>query len=372
MWNLTDAPTCPNAPTNCTLPNLCSTVCSNDDILGIGIRVNFYATMLLLAFVPRTPYTEELLNVLYANTGIAGLGLLVTAVQQTASKNLSLFHAIYVQHMLFFLGIGVAPVGRYNWTRSRIAIGVFVQFALTIAFTSWAVYLWAHVDDFGSQPYLNEEVKYVLMFVNIKATSPWLRGVWISALVISALVLIITFGINALALFALRHDGEEEEREKEWYFFISIPQMIIAIYSTVMLEVTVQRNSTQHNGVVQVNNSWAFGQTLAVVMIFADVNEVIHYFIGLITRRRQRSREHQAEAETPNDTDIPLVSATYRPKGLPGSHLLAPDSPQTKLSSEHELLNLNKENSHVQVTAVTGVEIAENPQTRDQPVGTLR
>jgi hypothetical protein len=75
------------------------------------MRVNFYSTLVLLAFVPRTPHTEELLNVLYANTGIAGLGLLVTAVQQTASKQLSFFHAIYVQHILFFLGIGVAPVG---------------------------------------------------------------------------------------------------------------------------------------------------------------------------------------------------------------------------------------------------------------------
>ena len=132
MSNITvvnQAPPCTTIP-DCTLPNVCSNVCSNDDVLGIGvsslislswifsfsnnkrqIRVNFYATMLLLAFVPRTPYTEELLNVLYANTGIAGLGLLVTAVQQTASRQLSLFHAIYVQHILFFLGIGVAPVG---------------------------------------------------------------------------------------------------------------------------------------------------------------------------------------------------------------------------------------------------------------------
>jgi hypothetical protein len=329
--------------------------------------------MVLLAFVPRTPHTEELLNVLYANTGIAGLGLLITAVQQTASKELSLFHAIYVQHILFFLGIGVAPVGKYNWTRSRIAMGVVIQFALIIAFTTWAVYVWARVEHFGSQPNLNDELKYVLMFVNIKATSSWLRGVWITTLITSAIVLVITFGINALALFAMRHDGEEAAGESEWYFFISIPQMIIAIYSTVMLEVTVHRNSAQHGGVVQVNNTWAFGQTLAVVMTFANINEVIHFLIGLIARRRKHSQEPQAEAQQEsNNTDIPLVSAPYRSRGRPESHLLARNSPQMKLSSEHELLNLDKDNSHVQVTAVTGVEVAENPQNLDQPVGTLR
>ena len=67
--------------------------------------------MVLLALIPQTPHTRELLNVLYANTGVAGLCLLVTAIQQTISEQLSLFHAIFVQHILFFLGIGLAPVG---------------------------------------------------------------------------------------------------------------------------------------------------------------------------------------------------------------------------------------------------------------------
>ena len=67
--------------------------------------------MVFLALIPRTPHTEELLNVLYANTGIAGLGLLVTAIQQTANNKLSFFHALFVQHILFFLGIGAAPIG---------------------------------------------------------------------------------------------------------------------------------------------------------------------------------------------------------------------------------------------------------------------
>ena len=68
--------------------------------------------MLFLSVIPRTPHTEELLNVLYANTGIAGLGLLVTAIEQTATNQLSFFHAIFVQHILFFLGIGAAPSGK--------------------------------------------------------------------------------------------------------------------------------------------------------------------------------------------------------------------------------------------------------------------
>jgi hypothetical protein len=87
--------------------------------------------------------------------------------------------------------------------------------------------------------------------------------------------------------------------------------------------IQVQRNSAQHGGVVQVNNTWAFGQTLAVVMTFANINEVIHFLIGLIARRRKHSQEPQAEAQQEsNNTDIPLVSAPYRSRGRPESHLL--------------------------------------------------
>jgi hypothetical protein len=87
--------------------------------------------------------------------------------------------------------------------------------------------------------------------------------------------------------------------------------------------IQVQRNSSQHRGIVEVNNTWAFGQTLAVVMIFANLNEVIHFLIGLIARQRKRSHERQEEAQQEsNHTDIPLESAPYRSRGRPGSHLL--------------------------------------------------
>jgi hypothetical protein len=67
--------------------------------------------MLLLALIPQRPNTKELLNALYANAGIAGLGLLLTAIIQTAQKQLSLFHALFTLHILFFLGTGASPMG---------------------------------------------------------------------------------------------------------------------------------------------------------------------------------------------------------------------------------------------------------------------
>ena len=68
--------------------------------------------MILLAIIPITPHTEELLNSIYLNAGIAGFGLLLTAIIQTAMHKLSLFHAIFILHILFFLGTGASPMGK--------------------------------------------------------------------------------------------------------------------------------------------------------------------------------------------------------------------------------------------------------------------
>lgn len=78
------------------------------------IRINFYYTMLLLAVIPQTPNTIEVLNTLYATAGLSGLGLLLTAIIQTFQKQLSLFHALFVLHILFFLGTGVSPMGTHS------------------------------------------------------------------------------------------------------------------------------------------------------------------------------------------------------------------------------------------------------------------
>ena len=148
----------------------------------------------------------------------------------------------------------------------------------------------------------------------------------------------------------------------------------------------MQRNSTAHGGHVTVDGAWQFGQILAVMMIFANINEVVNCLFGYINRRRKRSHEPQAEEaqQAPNEADVPPASSPYRARGLPGTHLsgkayctawyewgaklhsAARDASQTKLSSEFELLNL-KEN--VRVSEIT---VGEDPPTRDQPVGTLR
>jgi len=358
--------------------------------------------MVFLAVIPQTPHTEELLNALYANAGISGLGLLLTAIIQTAQNNLSLFEAIFTLHILFFLGTGASPMGKYHWARSRVIMGVFLQFASVVAFTGWGLYLWVHVNDYGSNSDCNDQIKYVIMFITVRATVPWLRGLWIAALVLSAVGLMIKFGVQAVVLFAMRRVAEEERAEetnsitggsirtgaqshaemepvigKPWYLKISIPLLLSAIYSTINLELTVHRNEvrlrngTNVGGVVKIDDSWQFGQVLAVVMIIANLNEMVHFAFGALARRHHRhtlAREAQAQEEgAAHQAGGLSVPIGYQPRGPSGSSTSTPDGSPDKVLSGYELQNLENRN------AVSGTVGGMNPtQSHDQPFSTLR
>lgn len=235
--------------------------------------------MLLLATIPRTPGTEEFLNSLYRNAGIAGFGLLLTAIIQNATNQLSLFEALFILHILFFLGTGASPMGKcslsslfssslciaahslssmsagkYDWTKGRLVMGILVQFVSVITFTAWGLYVWADVDHFGSETdrICNNQIKYVIFLFSVRATAPWLRKIWIAGLVLSAVGLMVSFVWNAMKLFDMKsmaNEPQEEETdtiarrevivmpgtqphgatktaEKRWYFNISFTLLL--------------------------------------------------------------------------------------------------------------------------------------------------
>jgi len=168
-------------------------------------------------------------------------------------------------------------------------MGVVVQFVSVLTFTAWGLYLWADVKKYGNRPECNDQIKYVVFFFTVRATAPWLRGLWIASIVLSAVGLMLYFGWKAMELFEMKLMAEEEEQQtedistiacegetptrtltsgtpphaqtaiagKEWYFDISFTLLLCvapllslivdtyesplssAIYSTVMLELTV-------------------------------------------------------------------------------------------------------------------------------------
>jgi uncharacterized membrane protein len=52
------------------------------------------------------------------------------------------------------------------------------------------------------------------MRVDVEATKPWLRGIWVAILAVSAVLLSVRAGVYSLVRY-LQHETEIEERERE-------------------------------------------------------------------------------------------------------------------------------------------------------------
>lgn len=147
----------------------------------------------------------------------------------------------------------------------------------------------------------------------------------------------------------------------------------------------VHRNLS--SGVVKLDDSWAFGQVLAVVMVLANANEILHFFFGFLARRKLRlARERQEQTEEiglrPAGQSAPAFYGSRGPSGSNVSSRVlhepvqerilnhefpARDQSTDKISTGNERQCLDKRNTEVSETIVVS-----NLQAQDQPIGTLR
>jgi len=256
------------------------TIPANSDIVGIGTRINFYATILLISLIPETELTTELLDGLYENSVFLGLGLVITAVIQTIQGQLDLYHAIFVMQIIFSLDF-VYAYGMRRFSHSRNALRsvllVSIQMFSTAVFTIWLLYVWAQNSRFGSQPECTHVVKYVLFFASVHATATWLRAFFIIGIVFAACSLLLGFGS---IIVSLKTEPSKEQRSgvsdekvdgtggKSIYkHFLTFP-VGSAIYGVTTLELIVQRN---RSNVESGENDWGFGQIVALVLLLQCV-----------------------------------------------------------------------------------------------------
>jgi len=138
-------------------------------------------------------------------------------------------------------------------------MGVLVQFVSVILFTAWGLYVWADVKRFGRNSECNDKIKYVLFFFTVRATAPWLRGVWIAGLVLSAVGLMLSIGWKAMELFAMKRMAEEQQAEET--------NMIVS------REVAVRPGTRPHRdaGTVTAEKAWYFDISLTLVLCVAPL-----------------------------------------------------------------------------------------------------
>lgn len=257
----------------------------NPDLAGIGTRINFYATILLISLIPENKITTELLDGLYENAVFYGLALVLTAVIQTLQHQLDLYHAIFVMQIIFSLDFVYAYGMRRFFQSSRnplrATLVIAVQMFSTAVFTVWLLCVWAQNSHFGSQPDCNHLVKFVFFFASVHATAAWLRTLFIVGIVFAACSLLFKF---CTIVFVKPEDFEQHLSHvldakpngpggKSIYkscckYFTAGS----AVYGVATLELIVQRNRAN---IGSGEGDWGFGQIVSLILILQCVVDIV-------------------------------------------------------------------------------------------------
>ncbi|KAH9035618.1 hypothetical protein EDB85DRAFT_1889202 [Lactarius pseudohatsudake] len=264
----------------------CTGIASNPDLVGIGTRVNFYATIFLAAVIPRHRYTTDLLDSLYINAIFYGLALLITVLVQTIQGQLDLYHAIFVIHILscFILfqhhGLNRFILASANKDALKLRITVAVQVLIYIIFGSWSIYVWVKASQFGAQPECNDLVKYVFFFITVRATVGWLRTLFVVTHAMSVLISLANLVMTMFDLYCVPgnsmvdSDLELEERSSRAVLWLVV-NVLCAVVGVAATELMVHRNRPH---VQTGENDWGFGQIVSIIMILPVVLETLVVF----------------------------------------------------------------------------------------------
>ncbi|KAF8805209.1 hypothetical protein BYT27DRAFT_7213165 [Phlegmacium glaucopus] len=261
-------------------PATCTGFVPNPAIFGIGVRVAFYVIGLLAAVTPvkstLSPWhireikqgnqdvqPKREISSIVTVQGVYGLGLLVTAVIQTALRKLSLYHAFLIINLLFLLSTSFLyfffnpnPALRRRW---------FFLLAM-ILLAGYSLYIGLHASTFGSQPECNGTVKIIWVFRVSTASFTWFRNFGIC--IFSIYIAVAAAHMTQLLFFRHRvvNLGLRPGVALRGY---GIVIFIINVILIIAIEVTISVNKVPEDA-----PAWSFGQTLPIVMLFGPLCEV--------------------------------------------------------------------------------------------------
>jgi hypothetical protein len=150
-------------------------------------------------------------------------------------------------------------------------MGILVQFVSVIAFTAWGLYVWADVNHYGKSNECNDKIKYVIFFATVRATAPWLRGIWIAGLVLSAVGLMLSFGWKAMELLEMKRMAEEQQAEDT--------------NTTAYREVAVTPGTRPHAETETAEKEWYFDISFTLLLCVAPL-----FLLSTLTNRRSARR----------------------------------------------------------------------------------
>lgn len=236
--------------------------------------------------------SAELSKAIESSLGVTGLAIFLTTVITTARNSIGLFHALCIFHLLGIVGLSATPRGRYPTGAVRRVVFMAFYVLVTTGSLVYLIYVFATAPRFGDHAECNDSIVYVLFGVDISATSPVLRWMFVGAL--SVLLLCFSCWLLVVACVTIdalcgreMHDvfrQQDEHREnsgKRPPLYQLLSYLTGTIYLAVMLELMIQRNALAPG-----LDEWTFGQVLAMTMLIGPLIELASLLLGKIERRR--------------------------------------------------------------------------------------
>ena len=233
---------------------------------------------------------------------IEGLALLCTAIYQTAHRQLTLFHAICVVHLLALLGIDVATKTRYSsFGPLQVVFATTTLSAASLAYVGWTMHVWITAPTFGSQPECNEYTIYVVFGVSLHVVEPALRWVVLSIISLMAFCLLVgTLGFVCIAGFIyyktgvlrihdfMKIESHEEPVAKAHTNVLHVLILFgVNIYAIVSLEQTIARNNVSPR-----EKYWTFGQLIALFLLIGAALDLLNLCLSAMDKSKRAKKAH--------------------------------------------------------------------------------
>jgi len=234
------------------------------------------------------------------NAGISGGALLITAIVEMAKHQLSLYHAIFILHILVFTGAAtvLASPGKDKTINLSTIPRRLIGSAMAFGFIVYSIYIWAKAPTFGNSPGCNHEIKYIYFFFSVRATVVWLRIYWIANFGILGLSIYLYYIAMPLIYYAISTSRRPHSMSsrvpisiprgptptRSWRsmasrvlpFQLWIVKALNGTYGVVMLELYVRRNRHLLGPGEQ---NWTFGQILALTQIIGMIHDIYNYLV---------------------------------------------------------------------------------------------
>ncbi|KAJ1307810.1 hypothetical protein OPQ81_001892 [Rhizoctonia solani] len=286
---------CPAEPT----PDFCTSIVSNPDIAGRGVRYAIYAqtiiSMLVASFIP---YHEKAFRDSSRNAYVTSTSLMIASLIEWKRQSLSLFDALLVTMLTTMMTAFVTVNGPYIRTFG-LSINIS-SFLFTTFWCYWGIQVWQDPSTFGIPPNgenctASAKTIFVVLGRSVSVTNSVIRGFALSMFAISTITALasLCYSTTWLAKYVICGSATSKDQAALRYskkLRLTGKQRMSRygglggiIYLIISIEQMVDRNNVEDQ-----LRDWTYSQVIALIMLGQQLMDCLVYFKEEIQYRRAK------------------------------------------------------------------------------------